>query len=116
MTRLFRITCCAAMLLTGSAVWAQDHQHGGHAAPAASAAAAASELVDGEVVAADPQTRRVKIKHGEIKSINMAPMNAMPFQVNDEAMFAKLKPGSKIRFTTAKVNGAYVLLTVEVVN
>jgi Cu/Ag efflux protein CusF len=69
--------------------------------------------VDGEVVSADAQTRRVKIKHGEIKSLNMAPMNAMPYTVTDDVMFAKLKPGSKIRFTTAKVDGTYVLLSVE---
>jgi Cu/Ag efflux protein CusF len=87
--------------------WAQNHP------PASPAAAASAEVVEGEVVAVDPQAHRIKIKHGEIESLNMAPMNAMPYALTDDAMLAKLKPGSKIRFTTAKVDGAYVLLTLE---
>ncbi|MDR0274829.1 MAG: copper-binding protein [Burkholderiaceae bacterium] len=104
-------TCFSALLIGGmmaAAPWA-------FAQPAAAPAqqSASAEVVDGEVVSADPETHRVRIKHGEIKSLNMAPMTAMPYTIKDEAMFAKLKPGAKIRFTTAKIDGVYVMLTVE---
>jgi len=107
--------CLGALLIGGMmavapAAFAADSA----AAPVQAASAAASaELIDGEVVAVDLQNHRVKIKHGEIKSLNMAPMNAMPYTVKDGAVLGKLKPGGKIRFTTAKIDGAYVLLTVE---
>ena len=105
----------AALLFAGALACPAWAQHDPMHMPAASAAgsAAPSELIEGEVVAADPQSHRVKIKHGEIKSLNMAPMNAMPYYVKNDALFDKLKPGSKIRFTTARIDGMYVLLTVE---
>jgi len=104
----------AALLCAGALACPAWAQHADHHAPAqASGNAASAELIEGEVVAAEPQNHRVKIKHGEIKSLNMAPMNAMPFHVKDDALFEHLKPGGKIRFTTAKIAGVYVLLTAE---
>jgi len=104
----------AALLLAGALACPAWAQHADHHAPAqASGNAAPSEPIEGEIVAVEPQNHRVKIRHGEIKSLNMAPMSAMPFNVRDDALLGKLKPGSKIRFTAGRIDGAYVLLTAE---
>jgi Cu/Ag efflux protein CusF len=108
MKRSHRITCCGVLLLA-CAAWAQDPHHAGHANPAP---ASAPTQAEGEVIKADPANKKVTLRHGEIKSLNMAPMT-MDFSVADEALFARLKPGSKIRFTARKINGAYTVLTVE---
>jgi Cu/Ag efflux protein CusF len=110
---------CGALLLAGAAL-AQDHPHAGqmdmHNMPMASAPpagrAAAPALAEGEVIKVDPQGKKVTLKHGAIKNLNMPPMT-MDYQVQDPALFARLKPGSKIRFTAGRVNGAYTVLTVE---
>ena len=117
MKLLYRIVGCGVLLLA-CAAWAQDPPPMGGMKmnmPMASAqtpAAAAPSLAEGVVIQVDPANKKVTLKHGEIKSLNMPPMT-MDYRVQDVALFARLKPGSKIRFTAGRVNGAYTLLTVE---
>jgi Cu/Ag efflux protein CusF len=105
------LTCCSALLLACTA-WAQDAHHAGHATPPVSAAAPGPD--EAVVIKADPAHQTVTLRHGEIKSLNMGPMT-MDFRVADAALFARLKPGNRIRLTAGKVDGAYILLTVELV-
>jgi len=81
-------------------------------APAKAAqASAASDLTDAEVRKVDKENRKLTLRHGAIKSLDMPPMT-MVFQVSDPAMLDKLQPGDKIRFKA--INDAGRLTVTEV--
>lgn len=83
-------------------VWAQ-HQHHQTAASVASDAWA-----DAEVRKVDAEARKVTLKHGEIKSLDMPPMT-MVFQVDDPSLFKGLNVGERIGFKATHEQGRYVL-------
>ena len=68
---------------------------------------------EGEVIKVDPATRRITLKHGEIRSLDMPPMK-MLYQVRDPALLDKVKPGDKVKFTADKIQGAYTITSLEV--
>ena len=76
------------------------------------AAMAAMPMVDGEVRKVDMGSKKITLKHGEIKNLDMPPMT-MVFQVKDPAMLGKVKAGDKVQFTVDNVNGAMTVLTIE---
>ena len=75
-------------------------------------AMAAMPMADGEVRKIDMSAKKITLKHGEIKSLDMPPMT-MVFQVKDPAMLAKVKVGDKVQFTVENANGAMTILTME---
>jgi Cu(I)/Ag(I) efflux system protein CusF len=75
-------------------------------------AMAAMPMVDGEVRKVDLSAKKITLKHGEIKNLDMPPMT-MVFQVKDPAMLEKVKAGDKVQFTVDNVNGAMTVLTME---
>jgi len=75
-------------------------------------AMAAMPMVDGEVRKIDLSAKKITIKHGEIKNLDMPPMT-MVFQVKDVAMLEKVKAGDKVQFTVENANGAMTVLTLE---
>ncbi|MFZ5520690.1 MAG: copper-binding protein [Pseudomonadota bacterium] len=109
----------ASLLLAGSAVYAGgDHGHGGHGTahgggPKADATAAAKiEQIEGEVRKVDTDAKKITIKHGEIKSLQMPGMT-MVFQVKDPALLGKTKAGDKIVFSAEKTGGAFVVTDIQ---
>lgn len=76
------------------------------------AAVAAMPMVDGEVRKVDMGSKKVTLKHGEIKNLDMPPMT-MVFQVKEPAMLEKVKAGDKVQFTVDNVNSAMTVLTIE---
>ena len=76
------------------------------------AAMAAMPMVDGEVRKVDMGSKKITLKHGEIKNLDMPPMT-MVFQVKDPAMLEKVKAGDKVQFTVDNLNGAMTVLTIE---
>jgi Cu(I)/Ag(I) efflux system periplasmic protein CusF len=72
--------------------------------------ASASELTDGEVRKVDKGAKKVTIKHGEIKSLDMPPMT-MVFAVTDSTMLDKLKAGDKVRFKALDNGGGKMTVT-----
>jgi Cu(I)/Ag(I) efflux system periplasmic protein CusF len=81
-------------------------------APAQASAPMAKELADAEVRKVDKDAKKVTLKHGPIKSLDM-PSMTMVFQVRDEKLFDKLVAGEKIKFTAEQLQGAYVVTGVE---
>lgn len=81
------------------------------AAVAPAATNAADAMTDGEVRKVDKDNKKVTIKHGEIKNLDMPPMT-MVFQVTEAAMLDGLKVGSKIMFKAEQ--GAGVLTVTEI--
>ena len=75
-------------------------------------AMAAMPMVDGEVRKIDLSAKKITLKHGEIKNLDMPPMT-MIFQVKDPAMLEKIKVGDKVQFTVENANGAMTVLTIE---
>ena len=95
--------------------WAQatgnDHA-AHHPAPAVASAPAAGETTAAEVRRIDKAAKKITLKHEHIKNLDMAPMT-MVFQVRDAALLDKVQPGDAVRFTADKVDGAYVLLSID---
>ena len=78
----------------------------------ASAAAASADMADGEVRKVDKGARKLTIKHGEIKSLDMPPMT-MVFQVKDAALLDAVKAGDKIRFVAEKTATGYAVTVIR---
>jgi Cu(I)/Ag(I) efflux system protein CusF len=99
----------AALLATGPAL-AQTAPHDSHTG--ASVATPANAYSDGEVRKVDKAAKKITLKHGEIRNLDMTPMT-MVFQVKDAALLEKVKAGDQVRFTADKVGGAYIVLSIE---
>ncbi len=107
MQRIFASVAVAALLFS-SLSFAQTK---GGAAPVSQAA---SGMVDGEVRKVDKNARRITLKHGEIKQLDMAPMTMM-FPVKDPAMLDKVKTGDKVKFKLQTVGGALTVTEIQAV-
>ena len=75
-------------------------------------AAAADDLSEGEITRWDPRTRKVTLRHGELKNLEMPPMT-MVFRVNDANMLAPFQPGDKVRFRAERQDGGYFITRME---
>lgn len=101
------------LLTTTSASFAASHA----TAPAANTAntttaASALPLVSAEVRKVDLENKKISLKHGDIKNLDMPGMS-MVFQVKNAAMLENIKAGDKVMFTADKVDGAYMVLSIE---
>jgi Cu/Ag efflux protein CusF len=74
----------------------------------------AAELADGEVRKIDREARKITLKHGEIKSIDMPPMT-MVFQVRDVALLDAVKPGDRVKFAVEMVGSSFVVTEISAV-
>jgi Cu(I)/Ag(I) efflux system periplasmic protein CusF len=80
---------------------------------ALSTLAFAADLTAGEVRKIDKDAKKITIKHGEIKHLDMPPMT-MVFQVKDAALLDKFKPSDKINFMVEKdAAGAFVVTDIR---
>ena len=82
------------------------------AGAAASMGALAQAMADGEVRKVDKANKKITLKHGEIKSLDMPPMT-MVFQVSDAALLDKVKPGDKVQFNVAKEGTKFTVTQIE---
>ncbi|MBL8346307.1 MAG: copper-binding protein [Rubrivivax sp.] len=72
-----------------------------------------TSLTAGEVRKIDKEARKITLKHGDIKNLDMPGMT-MVFQVKDAALLDKVKPGDKVKFTAEKADGAIAVTSIEV--
>ncbi|MPZ43661.1 MAG: hypothetical protein GEV05_09705 [Betaproteobacteria bacterium] len=93
----------AAALAWPIALLAGDARHMEHAAKQSSSASS-----DGEVRRIDRESKKITIRHGPIRNLDMPPMT-MVFQVADPAMLDAVKPGDRVTFEAEKVGSAYRL-------
>ncbi len=77
-----------------------------------SAAASSADMADGEIRKVDMDNKKITIKHGEIKNLDMPGMT-MVFQVKDPALLNKAKAGDKVRFKAEKDGGAIVVTDIQ---
>ncbi|MDE2626243.1 MAG: copper-binding protein [Burkholderiales bacterium] len=71
-------------------------------------------MTDGEVRKIDKDNRKITLKHGDIKNLDMPGMT-MVFTVTDPALLDKVQVGNKVRFVAAKADGALVVTAIEAV-
>ncbi len=109
----------AALLspLATSTSWASSDHKGAHTDHATTPAAAktasdAASMSDGEVRKIDKDAKKITLKHGEIKSLEM-PAMTMVFQVKDVALLDKVKVGDKVKFKAEKAAAGYAVSEIE---
>lgn len=78
----------------------------------AQATPAAVELTEGEVRKIDKDGKKLTLKHGPLKALDMPGMT-MVFRVKEDAMLDKVQPGDKVRFTAEKIDGKFTVTTLE---
>jgi Cu/Ag efflux protein CusF len=69
-------------------------------------------MSEGEVRKIDRDAKKLTIKHGPLKNLDMPPMT-MVFQVKDPAMLERVKTGDRVRFTAEKIGGQYTVTVME---
>ena len=77
-----------------------------------SASSAPTDMAQGEIRKVDADNKKITIKHGEIKNLDMPPMT-MVFQVKDDALLGRVKAGDKVRFTAEKSGSAMVVTDLQ---
>ena len=97
---------CLACNLPGAA-WAQAK-----ATEPTAASATGADMTAGEVRKVDKDARKLTIKHGEIKNLDMPPMT-MVFQVKGLALLDGLKAGDKVGFVVEKVASGLVVTEIR---
>ena len=102
-----------AVLLAGAAhAQTTAHMHTPTSEPGKEVAQPATELSEGEVRKVDKDAKKISIKHGELKNLDMPPMS-MVFQVKDPALLDKVKAGDKIRFRAEKAGPSFVVTDIQ---
>jgi Cu(I)/Ag(I) efflux system periplasmic protein CusF len=94
----------------GLAAQAQTGHDGHHAATPAASKAAKAELSDGEVRKIDKENRKITLKHGPIRNLEMGAMT-MVFVAADASLLEKVKVGDKVRFVAATNPGGKLTVT-----
>ena len=79
--------------------------------PAGSLAQTA-DAAEGEVRKIDRDAKKITLKHGPIKNLDMPGMT-MVFQVRDASMLDRLAAGDKVLFTAEQLQGAYVVTSIR---
>ena len=110
------------LALLGGAAAAQAASHAGapmtmpmeakKEMPAAAGGMVMGDMADGEIRKVDMDNKKITIKHGEIKHLDMPGMT-MVFQVKDPAMLTTVKTGDKVRFKAEKSGGAIVVTEIQ---
>lgn len=83
-----------------------------HSAHHPAAAASAAGMTEGEIRKVDKDAKKLTIKHGEIRNLDMPPMT-MVFQVKDANVLDKLKAGDKVRFVAQKSDTGFVVTDIQ---
>lgn len=105
MKNLHIIVIAAAATVAASPALAQSHGHGhGTAAKAIKVADKATEMSEGEVRKVDKAGKKITLRHGPLKNLDMPPMT-MVFQVSDAALLDTVKAGDKVRFVASNPGG-----------
>ena len=69
-------------------------------------------MTEGEVRRIDKEAKKITLKHGDIKNLDMPGMT-MVFQVRDASLLDRLAAGDKVLFTAEQLQGAYVVTSIR---
>ena len=82
------------------------------AAPSSISGASSADMADAEVRKVDKETKKITLKHGVIKNLDMPGMT-MVFAVKDAAMLDNLKAGDKIKFKAEQMGSAITVTEIQ---
>lgn len=71
------------------------------------------DMADGEIRKIDQDAKKITLRHGEIKNLEMPPMT-MVFQVKDLALLEGFKVGDKVKFAADKLEGGFFVTALQV--
>jgi len=100
-----------AAILTGGAMAQTAVQ--GTASANTGVVSKSADMAEGEIKKDDKATKKLTIKHGEIKNLDMPGMT-MLFQVKDPAMLDMVKAGDKVKFKAENNSGAIVVTEIQI--
>ena len=105
----FKTALVASWLaLAATTTFAETNAPSAASTTTAQANALASAMTEGEIRKIDKENKKLTIKHGEIKNLEM-PAMTMVFQVKDPAMLDAVKQGDKVQFRAERSGGAIVV-------
>jgi Cu/Ag efflux protein CusF len=74
--------------------------------------AASADMADGEVRKVDKDNKKITLKHGAIKNLDMPGMT-MVFGIKDAAMLDNLKAGDKVKFKAEQAGSVIVVTDIQ---
>ena len=75
-------------------------------------ASVSADMADGEVRKIDKENKKITLKHGVIKNLDMPGMT-MVFGIKDVAMLDNLKAGDKVKFKAEQAGTAIVVTDIQ---
>ena len=105
------ITIAALLVALATPALAQQKAED-HSAHHPAEAASTADMIEGEIRKVNKEAKKLTIKHGEIKSLDMPPMT-MVFQVKDASVLDKVKAGDKVRFVVQKFDAGLVVTDIQ---
>jgi len=108
--KLTTLLLATTLVLPAAAATAEDAHHEPGAVVAQANANAA--LTDGEIRKVDKDAKKITIKHGPIRNLDM-PAMTMVFQVKDPDMLGQVKAGDKVKFAAESLGGAFTVTKIE---
>lgn len=71
-----------------------------------------TDPINGEVRKVDKDARKITLRHGEIKQLDM-PAMTMVFQVKDPSMIDTVKVGDKVTFRVENAGGSLTITEIQ---
>ncbi len=105
---LIHLATAASFLATSQVVMSQTVT----GATVTESAKSTRDMADGEVRKLDKENKKITLKHGVIKNLDMPGMT-MVFQVKDSALLDNLKAGDKVKFKAEQSGGAIVVTEIQ---
>ena len=105
----------STLLLSTASVFSASHTGAPMAKDVAKtevAVPALADMVNGEVRKVDKENKKITLKHGVIKNLDMPGMT-MVFGVKDVAMLDNLKVGDKVKFKAEQTGTAIIVTEIQ---
>ena len=80
--------------------------------PVSAPTSSSADMADGEVRKVDRENKKITLKHGVIKNLDMPGMT-MVFGIKDVAMLDNLKAGDKVKFKAEQAGTAIVVTDIQ---
>ena len=109
------IITISALLLGTTSVFAMSHAGAPVAKDDAKKSmpmATSADMADGEVRKVDKENKKITLKHGPIKSLDM-PAMSMVFGVKDAALLDTVKVGDKVKFKAEQTGTAMIVTEIQ---
>jgi Cu(I)/Ag(I) efflux system protein CusF len=119
MKTLSKFALAISFTLFSAMAWADGADHAAHqpassdtAQPAAASASTAAEMSEGVIRKVDTEQKKITIRHGELKNLDMPPMT-MVFRVADPAFAEQVNVGDEVNFVAEKIDGKFTVTRIE---